>query len=128
MRNTPAAVVGLALLLTGAACSTQQPSAAPAGAPASASGTAPASPRRGGLVPGEALTIAQNAARARGIKVEAFANPQSAQLLIRNRHLVWAVAFVPKGGSPAPGSGPFTIFVDDQTGGTEFVAGAAPAN
>jgi len=125
MRKTPAAVACLALLLSGAACSTQQPSSAPAAAPASAS--APAARRRGGLVPGEALAMARDAARARGIKVEAFANPQSARLLIRNRHLVWAVVFVPKGESTAPGSGPFTIFVDDQTGGAEFVTGTAAA-
>lgn len=126
MRSTPAAVVCLVLLLFGTACSTPQPVAAPAATPAPGSASAPA--RLGGLVPGQALAIAQQAARARGINVDAFANPQTAQLLIRNRRLCWTVVFVPKEGTAPATGGPFTIFVDDQSGKTEFVAGTAKSD
>ncbi len=115
MRNTLAVAACLALLL-GTACTAQKP------APG-----APAATRLGGLVPGQAVEIARKAALARGTKLDAYAVPQSAQLLIRNRHLCWQVDFLPKQvpDGPAPGGGGFTIFVDDQTGGVEFVAGTA---
>jgi len=125
MRNPSVAVACLAFLLLGAGCASQhEPAAAPAAAPAS--GAAPA--RLGGLVPGLALAIAQQAARARGINVDAFANPQTAQLLIRNRRLCWTVVFVPKEGTAPAAGGPFTIFVDDQSGKTEFAAGTAKSD
>ncbi len=127
MRSTPAIVACLALLFLAAACSSEPP-AAPAAASGPTSGAAPA--RMGGLVPDQALALARQAARAHGVKLEAFTTPQAAQLLIRNRRLCWAVVFVPAanpaGGAPAAAG--FTIFVDDQTSAAEFVAGPAKAN
>ena len=48
--------------------------------------------------------------------------PAMAQLVIHDRHLVWAVAYQPKTqpGGHARADSAFTVYVDDQTGGTEF--------
>ncbi len=122
MRSSLALVTCLALvLLVATACSTSEPAAAaPAATPA---GPPAAPPRLGGLVPGQALEIARKAALAKGTKLEAFNEPKFAQMLIRNRRLCWAVVFTPRespaGGAPVAGQ--LTIFVDDQTGETEFV-------
>ena len=108
------------LLVLGTACTSQEPATA---APAATPTGEPA--RLGGLVPEQAVAMARKAALAKGVKLESFNEPKFAQMLIRNRHLVWAVVFTPKG-SPAgdaPVAGQLTIYVDDQTGATEFVGG-----
>ncbi len=127
MRTTSALVTCLALLLLGTACTNSESTTAPAGgaatAPAGSPAAAPA--RLGGLVPEQAVAIARKAALAKGTKLASFNEPKFAEMLIRNRRLVWAVVFKPVG-SPtgdAPVAGQLTVYVDDQTGQTEFVNG-----
>jgi len=114
MRSILAIVTCLAFLFLGAACATPPAATAP-----------PARTDQGVFVPGKALAIAKNAAVVRGARLESYQIPQSAELLIRNRRLCWAVVFSPKEKTDAgaPAGGPFTVFVDDQTGATEFSGG-----